>query len=386
MAARKRDEERVRGLPSLAEARAERSRAIVAGKVRLRSLPPQFWLWAGVIILAIVVVYFKIEQGKLETHKSQVMAKQRAVAQSLGSKLLPVRDKVEAWIQELAVKPHVDYVAPNASLESLEKLPSVYLRLRSSEAKTQSDIRKASLKSLHDGFTSCFFRRAKAVDPSQGPHCVSPADCQPGLLCNEYDVCMPPQDPYNMRLAYRSLRVLSESWTDELHETSNELAITAYERDLERVTREDVPVAAEILTRSRYFIGVVDEDPPEGLPEESDAGESPTERVQRVPHFARVGIWDLRSGAPLARIRRRADARVRPVGERVVNDEASRFAQQRQANNCQLALDVRAALTPKPDEPEEQLDAGSSDAGEESVDAGAPADAGRGGADAATSD
>jgi hypothetical protein len=369
--ARKRDDDRVRGLPSLAEARAERSRAIVGGKVRVRSMPPAFWLWAGIIILAIVIIYFKIEQGRLETHKSQVMAKQRAVGQSLGPKILPFRDKIEAWIQELAVKPHVDYIAPDATLAVIERAPSVYLRLRQVDGKAAPEIRKAALKSLHDGFTSCFFRRDKAIDPSQGPHCVSPADCQPGMLCNEYDVCTPPQDPYNMRLAYRSLRVLSDSWTDELHETSNELSITAYERDLERVTKEDVPVAAEILARSRYFVGVVDEDPPEGLPAEVDGGEDPTERVQRVAHFARIGIWDLRTGTPLVRLRRRADALVRPVGERAVTDQVSRFAQQRQANNCALALEVRTALTPKKQEADAGADAGDDGGETESTDAGA---------------
>jgi hypothetical protein len=331
--------------------------------------------------MAMVVIYFKVEQGKLETHKNQVITKQRTVAQSLGPKILPFRDKVEAWIQELAVKPHVDYVAATTSIGQLERGSGVYLRLRAVDAKNTTDIRKAAVKSLHDGFTSCLFRREKAVDPSQGPRCTSPADCQPGLLCNEYDVCSPPQDPFNMRLAYRSLRVLSETWTNELHETSNDLAITAYERDLERVTREDVPVAAEILARSKYFIGVVDEDPPEGLPPESDGGEDPSERVQRVPHFARVGIWDLRSGTPLARIRRRTDTQVRPVGERVVTDEVSRFAQERQAKNCGLALDVRAALTPKKDpEADAGADAAAADAGAEATDASAPPDAGRAGA------
>jgi hypothetical protein len=361
--ARKRDDERVRGLPSLAEARAERSRAIVAGKVRLRSLPPQFWLWAGIIVLAIVIIYFKVEQGRLETRKSQVMAKLRAIGQTLGPKILPFRDKVEAWIQDLATRPPIDYIASDVSLTLLERSPAVYLRLRQPDAKGAPEIRKAALASLHDGFTSCFFRREKAIDPSQGPHCNSPADCQPGMLCNEYDVCTPPVDPYNMRLAYRSLRVLSDAWTDELHETSSELAITAYERDLERVTKEDVPVAAEILARARYFVGIVDEDPPEGLPPEVDGGEPAMERLQRVAHFARIGVWELRTGTPLVRLRRKADAVVRPAGERVITDEVSRNAQQRQANNCALALELRTALTPKKDE-EEATDGGASDGGD----------------------
>lgn len=382
MAAKKRELDRVRGLPSLTEARAERRRALVGGKVRLRSLPPQFWLWAGAVVAAIIVIFFKVEQGKVEGKKGAVMAKQRAVAQSLGAKLLPFRDKIEAWVQELGQGDAPDFVAAQVSLPALEKQPGVYLRLRAADTKDSNAIRKAALRSLHDGFTSCFYRRTNVPDPTKGPPCQSPADCEPRLLCNEWNVCAPPPEPYNMRLAYRTLRILSSAWTDELHEASSELAIAAYERDLERVTREDVPVAADILTRARFFVAVVDEDPAEGLPA-SDAGESEAERVQRLPHFARVGIWDLQSGERLARLRRRVDARFVPVGQNVVNREETVFAQQRQVNSCDLANAARAALAPRPAEAAAQEDAGVADARSDAAEV-APSDGG--GAAAAAAD
>ncbi|GMV12250.1 MAG: hypothetical protein AMXMBFR56_04740 [Polyangiaceae bacterium] len=374
MAAKKRELDRVRGLPSLTEARAERRRALVGGKVRLRSLPPQFWLWAGAVVAAIIVIFFKVEQGKVEGKKGAVMAKQRAVAQSLGTKILPFRDKIEAWVQDLGKGDAPDHVAAQVSLPALEKQPGVYLRLRVADAKDPNTIRKAALRSLHDGFTSCFYRRTNVPDPSKGPPCQSPADCAPGLLCNEWNVCAPPPEPYNMRLAYRTLRILSSAWTDELHEASSELAIAAYERDLERVTKEDVPIAAEILTRARFFVAVVDEDPAEGLPA-SDGGESEAERVQRLPHFARVGIWDLQSGELLARLRRRVDARFIPVGQNVVTREETVFAQQRQVNSCELANAARSALASKPAEAAAQEDAGVADAQTDAAEV-APSDGG----------
>jgi len=377
MATKKRDD-RVRGLPSLEQARAERRRAIVTGKVRLRSLPPQFWLWAAAVIAAIVVIYWKVEQGKLEAKKGAVMAKQRAVAQTLGVKILPFRDKVEGWIRELGQNFGGDVVGNDGSLAAVEKASGVYLRLRVDDARDEASIRKASLRSLHDGFTSCFYRRSNVPDPTKGPKCESPADCEPGLLCNEWDVCAPPPEPFNMRLAYRSLRVLSTAWTDELHEASNDLAIVAYERDLDRVTREDVPIAAEILTRAKYFVAVLDEDPKDGMPPENDAGETKAERVQRTAHFARVGIWDLRSGELVARVRRRAEGRFVPVGEAKVQREATRFAQQRQANSCALALAVREALSPAA----AAADAGAAGSGTTDGGEGASADGGTGEASA----
>jgi hypothetical protein len=352
MTKRLRDDEWVRGLPSLSQARAERRRAIVAGKVRLRALPPQFWLWTAAVVAAILVIYWKVEQGRLEGKKSAVMAKQRAVAQTLGPKILPFRDRVEGWVQELGRGFPGDLIAPDASLETLDRSSGVYLRMRVVEARDVVSIRKAATHSLHDGFTSCFYKATSVPDPTQGPPCRSSSDCSPGLLCNEWDRCAPPPEPYNLRLAYRALRVLSSSWTDELHEASSELVINAYGRDLDRVTKEDVPVAAEILARAKYFLVVLDEDPPEGVPAEVDAGtESEADRVQRVAHPARVGIWNLRSGELVARVRRHADGRLIPAGESVVTRTESVFAQQRQANGCMLALAVRSALTQKPAEP-----------------------------------
>ena len=72
------------GLPSLNEARAERRRAIALGRVRMASIPPQFWLWTAIALGAFSVVYWRIAQGQIETRRSQVMAKQRAIAQTLG--------------------------------------------------------------------------------------------------------------------------------------------------------------------------------------------------------------------------------------------------------------------------------------------------------------
>jgi hypothetical protein len=139
--------------------------------------------------------------------------------------------------------------------------------------------------------------------------------------------------------------VLSPEWTDELHEAGSELAVSAYDRDLDSVAKSDVPVAIELLARAKYFTLVLDEDPPGGLPAElPDAGESAEERVQREPHVARVGIWDLATKTPLVRMRAEASGTFVPVGDRVVKSAGLIAAQQRQTNSCALALSVREAL------------------------------------------
>ncbi len=340
---------RERGLPSVNQARGERRRAMVLGRVRLRGMPPHFWLWALTGIGVFSVFYWRIAQGHLESRKAQVMAKQRAIAHTIGPTILPFRDRVERWVTELAGSYPGDLVEKSAPLDVIRKSPGVYLRLRLANAHSARDIRRAARVSLHDGFTSCLFMSRDAASPTEGPPCTVTANCEPGKLCNEWNVCAAPPTPYNMRLAYRTLRVLSNEWTDELHGASSELGVNAYDRDLDSVTRYDVRIAADILARSKYFTLVLDEDPEGGLPTElPDAGETPEERLQRVGHRARVGIWELASGRPLLRLRAEAAGEFVPMGERVVRDPAVVAAQARQVNSCQLALAVRSALSGEP--------------------------------------
>lgn len=337
------------GLPSLNEARAERRRAIALGRVRMASIPPQFWLWTAVALGAFSAVYWRISQGQIETRRSQVMAKQRAIALTLGPKIVPFREQVEGWVRELAAGWPGDFVDPSASLEKISTSPGVYFRLRMSSTSSVKAIRAAARGSLHDGFTSCLFVRLGAPDPTKGPTCRVTADCAPGLLCNEWSACSEPPRPYNMRLAYRALRVLSSDWTDEVHEADTELGLNAYDRDLDSVAKRDVPVAIELLSRSRYFTLVLDEDPPGGLPAEApDAGETNDERVQREAHAARIGIWDLKTHNPLLRLKADASGQFVPVGDRVVRNPETLAAEQRQTNSCALALAVRDALSKQP--------------------------------------
>ena len=341
---------RERGLPSLNQARAERRRALVFGKVALRAMPPHFWLWVLVGGAAFGVIYWRSAEGKLEARKSAVMAKQRAIAVALGPKLQPFRDQVEGWARELAADGLGDFVAPGDGLKDLREAPGVYLRLRRENTKTAKQIRKAAQASLLDGFTSCLFVSPTGL-PTQGTACHVTSDCQPGQLCNEWNVCAQPPRPYNMRLAYRSLRVLSTEWSDELHEADSELGVNGYDRDLDSVAKFDVPVAVEIMNKARFVTLVIDEEPAGGLPPQPKGStETPEEQLQRLPHFARIGIWQIATKTPLLRLRAQAAADFVAMGGHPVTSAETAAAQARQANSCALALAVRSRITPEPSE------------------------------------
>lgn len=316
------------------------------GKYRLGGgVSPRFWLWGFVVLGGILVIYWKIQQGKLASEKSAIMARQRAVAKVLEPEVVPHMARLEEWVKQLAESKRSEFVDPAVPLRELQTSTGVYFRLRAANAKDVTLQRKAAERSLLDGFVACLFIRQGEPDPTRGERCRSSADCrEPGLICNEYEVCVPPPRPYNMRLAYGALRVLTPEWTDELHQTVNDLEIRRYGRELEQVAKHDVPIAIQMMQKAKYFTVVLDDDPPGGLPEKVTPLETEEERVWRTAHQARVGVWDMKAGRQVLEVRARAAGVLRPVGEVTVSTPESQAAQAQQANSCSVALQVKAAV------------------------------------------
>ncbi len=327
---------------------------MVLGKVRLREAAPQFWLWTVIIFFAFGVIYWHISERQLQSRKSTVMARQRAIAHSLTPKLVPLRDQVEGWVEELAGPLKQPIVSPDLSLDKLANENGLYLRLMMSDTESTEKMRHAAERSLHDGFTSCLFVRGKGGDPAKGKRCYNPSNCPSGELCNEWNVCAPPSQPFNVRLMYRAFRVLSDDWSDDLHSAGGDYEVRLFERDLDKVSHTDVPIAIELFTSAKYFTAVLDELPKDGIPpvppnedEPAEEGmpnpeESEALRIQGVGHMVRVGIWELESGRVLYRAREFAGAKFVPLGKsaNTVPGRTQR-AQQRQVNNCSIAQAIR---------------------------------------------
>ena len=292
------------------------------------------------------VVYWRVAAGQLENQKSAVMAKQRAVAKTLGPRIIPFVERIEQWSRELSGPWRSEDISDDAAWDSVAHKPGVYLRLRLDDAGDKAKIEKAATASLHDGFTSCFFVGDTSSVQSEGPKCQRNADCAPGLLCNDWEVCTRAPRPYNMRLAYRALRVLTNDWTRQLYGASNDLEVRAQERDLEQVTRVDVPVAIELLQQAKYATIVLDESPEPAIMQANGLlpSETPEARIQRLPHMARVGIWDLAQGRSIVRWRGLAEGRLVSAGKPVQLGPETAASRARQANSCMLAWDLKERL------------------------------------------
>ncbi len=323
----------VRGLPAMQESRERRR--------RFPAIPTRFWLWMLAVVVAWAVFYWKRVQSEIESEKAKLLARQRGVAAELGPKVEPLRDRIEQWVMDAATKPYgEDILTADARGWNFYGLPGIYLRLRLADATDVKRLRKAGEGSLRDGFTSCLFRESNP-DPTSGPPCHATRECPSGTFCNESDHCTPAGQPYNMRSIYRGIRVLGDEWTLGLRTASDDMQMRLLEREFESAVKDDIPLVVDVMARAQFVLVVLDE-----LPEGGKADTS-LEDLQAVAHPARVLLWGLKAERErlLWKVRREVEGRFVTAGDRPpVTDPAVLATQQRQVNNCQLALAVRATL------------------------------------------
>lgn len=329
-------------------------------------LPPKFWAWAAVILAASFIFWWKMEEGKIQSVRSELLARQRAAVAELGPRWFPLRDKIEAWTRECATfdEDAVDEAALRGW--NFRSSPGIYLRLGQKEAETPEQIRAAARRSLHDAFTACLML-VPNPDPVAGPACKSNKDCPPRQHCNQFSHCAEYSQPYNLRLAYKVMWILTDDWVDEVNSITKELTMRGAVASFDSWTSHDVPVAADLLTKAKYYMVVVDE-PVAGEPEAAAGGQAPeedtAERLARKkgevfrgspsedlslnpsiptkPHKARVCVWRLEGARQVLALRRDAAGRI--VGGAAGVDVRTLEARQRQANSCALALEIRSAI------------------------------------------
>jgi hypothetical protein len=358
-----RPQDRERGLVALNEARQTRRRAIVFGRVRVREVATGFWLMTIAGLLIFSFAYYRYTLVQLEVRKGEVMGRQRAVAAAVGNRGFALRERLEGWVIALAAGSLPYGVAPGVQLEAIANGPAVYVRLPLEEAVSPERIRKAAARSLRDGFTSCLFIGATR-DPLQGAACTSTSQCGPGEVCSDFSVCAAPAHPYNLRLLNEGLRVLDPEWKRTLDAATDDLEVRAIELDLEAVGKHEAVAAVELVKKSRYFTAVLDEAPTTGVvAPASGPGSSVEEQRQAVDHRVRVGVWDISTGSALAVLQLDAAGRFVRMGANAAPDAQTLLSQQRQANGCAAATQVREALTPAAVEVPQQAGAASGEPG-----------------------
>lgn len=251
--------------------------------------------------------------------------------QTVGAEWFPLRDRIEKLTLEAAQGPFKgDFVAPEASKWDFRDVPGLYLRLRVEDAKDAETLRTVSRESVKDAFTSCLLR-----DPASA---ASPEGSR--------DAGIVPDQPWNLRQAYASTRVLSDHWADEVNASEDKMRLRVFEQQYDKARRDEIPLAIDIVKRAQFYLLVLDEDVPEAKDFADDAGAITSEGLQQVSHPARIHLFNLKTGAELVRLRRTGRGDFHFVGEHAVRDPEVQAAMRRQVNNCALADDVWAAIRP----------------------------------------
>ncbi len=244
----------------------------------------KFWGYSALILAVGAIIQWKWSTNETESSRQTLMARQRAVAAELGPRWYPLREKIERWTSELAAEPGAEIIDHEAlkSWDFRDKA-GIFLRLRVQDAKTPEAIRKGARDSLRDAFTACLMR---VPNPSAtaGNECKRTRDCTAGEFCNEQDHCSKPSQPFNLRVAYRTLHVLTDEWVHDAQETTSDLRVRAMVGGFDDAVRDDIPLAVEVLQKAQYYLVVLDEDVPGMVLPGADAGASAaTEAIQGVP-------------------------------------------------------------------------------------------------------
>lgn len=293
-------------------------------------MQPKHVLFAVSSLAIILLGYGFFSKRVLDKAKGELLAKRRAVETTLGPEWFPLRDKLEKLTLDTAQNWPGDWVDSDTGRRiDFRTAPGIYLRLRVAEAKDADSLRRAARESAKDGFTACLLRTTNEAAARGQP-----------------DAGLGNEQPWNLRQAYASTRVLTPEWAEEVKLSGDDLRLRVFEQQFDKAAREEVPLAIDIIKLAQFFLLVLDEDDP-AAKSKTDAGTITMEALQLVPHDARVRIWNLKTGNEIARLKRRGEASFRFMGEAAVQDPEQLEAMQRQVNNCALANRVKEALNVK---------------------------------------
>jgi hypothetical protein len=301
-------------------------------------------VWFGLTLTVALIAWFKYDSNRNESLRAEILSKHRAVEATLGPKWYPVRDQVESWTIELAKSPVNDEI-DRAALANFkfQDMAGIYLRVGVDQAKDVPTLREAVSGSFKDAFTACLMR-TPAESGTDGKDCAISRECASGEVCNEYQHCAKPSQPFNLRLAYRSLFVLEPEWVKNVEKADSNLVLRGYSLAFDDANYTEFPIATEILTLAKFFLVVVDDRPIEhaakAVGDAPSAADVDFAAGRAFP--SRIGLFRLEDKKPLVKMTRVPSFELK--GGAPVSDVGVLASRNRQAQSCALALEVRKAI------------------------------------------
>jgi hypothetical protein len=283
---------------------------------------PRLAIAAGVLV-ALVMAGVSVASTRrqaseaLEARKSRLLETHR---ERIGEGALDMArvEQTRALLLGLAGPYEGDWAADSlkgSSAAALLARPTLYIRAPLESFESELTLGHAAEASFRDAFALCLHAppdkrsdralagRAKAIaagGAAQGP--IAHID--------------------RVHDALAGMRFLSSDWEARVRAAETEPALVKLSEAL-----REAPIEATLRASQAELVLVV--------ADEEKVGDGPTELDGACPHFARIFLFDAKTAAPLARLRRFVDPSKLPDDVRIAHANG--------VNGCQLALEARAA-------------------------------------------
>jgi hypothetical protein len=315
-----------RGLPAIEQAREERA----ARRYRLTS---GVGVVAAGVLVAAGILYKCVNDRDVQAARTDLLDRQQKERDTLGADWFPMRDRIEKQILASANEYKGDYVDPSLAKWDFRSLQGIYLRMRAGDATDVEQIRKLAADARKDAFPGCLLRPREGARPDAGAF---------------------PEQPWNLGQAYDATRVLNEAFVTQISEADDLMRLRVLSTQYDDAAKGKIALASRLVKGAEYFLLVLDEDVPEAA-QYADGGAVNLAALQLVPHPVRVFLFSTQSDKELLRLRRVGSARflrVTASPEEFVRMDPRDLEideeQQRNVNNCSLALQVKEELPSEP--------------------------------------
>lgn len=260
-----------------------------------------------------------------EQLRGRALAEQASAIQQVEEVERSMPELIDNLAMKMAREPwQGDHVAPGLDGRDLLAQQGVYFRAVQTEVGSPEATRTAANLSVKDAIPLCLLQGSDAAEEA--------STCPPGSACMGKNT----QRVANLRQLHQGLDVLSDRWTADLR-GAHGLRLSALHGTMQERLAQATPEAQRIAASARYALVVLDEIPP-GLPDQMWG--SRRDLVQTHPHPVRVALFDARTGALLAKIRRDLDLAQTPM----IGSGNWIGAARRQAFSCHMGLELRAAV------------------------------------------
>ncbi len=281
-------------------------------------MSPKVLLGAIGLVLAVSGALYAINDRKFEARRRALQKRSEDTEKTLGIEWARLRDRLEGHMMDLA-KPYVDdYISPKHKGWNFRTSPGLYVRAHRSATQDPIKLRSAILYGQRDGVAGCLLETHND-DAIRGV-----ADA--GAFAEQ---------PWNLRRAYESVRVLDELWRSEVV-AAKDMQLRVLEAQFDVSVRDEIPLALRIVKEAEFFLFVVDEE----LEGNSPSHVTPMSDLQRIEHPVRIGLVNMKSGELDARLRIVTSA----TATYPTSDEETRATIERQANNCAIGRLAKSKL------------------------------------------